>query len=93
MNLMDPTAAPTESAEVRLAPRPKRLQGLRVGLIENTKVNSKTLLLKVAQRLEQRHGMTVTLLNRKRSPSHEVHPDAVQAFKAQADFVVSGIGD
>jgi len=92
MNLMDPTAQP-EAAQVRLAPRPKSLQGLRVGLIENTKFNSKALLLKVAQRLEQRHGMTVTLLNRKRSPSHEVEADAVREFKTKADFVVSGIGD
>jgi hypothetical protein len=92
MNLMDPTAAPLSSA-VRLAPRPKTLQGLRVGLIENTKVNSKALLLKVAQRLKERHGMTVTLLNRKRSPSHEVDAAAVQEFKTQADFVISGIGD
>jgi hypothetical protein len=92
MNLMDPTSGP-EAAEVKLAPRPKSLQGLRVGLIENTKFNSKTLLLKVAQRLEQRHGMTVTLLNRKKSASHEVDPSAVQEFKAKSDFVISGIGD
>jgi hypothetical protein len=92
MHLMDPTAG-AEQREVHLAPRPKSLQGLRVGLIENTKFNSKALLLKVAQRLEARHGMTVTLLDRKRSPSHEVAPEAVQAFKAQTDFVVSGIGD
>jgi len=92
MKLMDPTATP-EAAQVRLAPRPKSLQGLRIGLIENTKFNSKALLLKTAQRLEQRHGMTVALLARKRSPSHEVEPDAVREFKAKADFVVSGIGD
>ena len=92
MKLMDPTAGP-EAAEVRLAPRPNGLQGLRVGLIENTKFNSKALLLKVAQRLERQHGMTVTLLNRKRSPSHEVDPAAVREFKTKADFVVSGIGD
>ena len=92
MDLMDPTAGP-EFAEIKLAPRPKSLQGLRVGLIENTKFNSKTLLLKVAQRLEQRYGMTVTLLNRKRSPSHEVDTGAVEEFRAKADFVISGIGD
>jgi hypothetical protein len=92
MKLMDPTASP-EGQEVHFAPRPKELKGLRVGLIENTKFNSKALLLKVAQRLEQRHGMTVTLLNRKRSPSHEVAAEAVQEFKTKADFVVSGIGD
>jgi len=92
MNLMDPTATP-DARELRLAPRPKDLTGLRLGLIENTKFNSKALLLKVAQRLERSHGMSVTLLHRKRSPSHEVAGSAVREFKAQADFVVSGIGD
>ena len=92
MHLMDPTAGPV-AAEVKLAPRPHSLKGLRVGLIENTKFNSKALLLKVAHRLEQRYGMTVALLNRKRSASHEVEPDAVREFKVKADFVVSGIGD
>ncbi len=92
MHLMDPTAGPV-AAEVKLAPRPPSLKGLRVGLIENTKFNSKALLLKVAQRLEQLHGMTVAWLNRKRSPSHEVEPAAVQEFKAKSDFVISGIGD
>ena len=92
MNLMDPTAGPM-AADVKLAPRPKSLKGLRVGLIENTKFNSKALLLKVAQRLERQHGMTVTLLNRKKSASHEVDPAAVQEFKAKSDFVISGIGD
>jgi len=92
MDLMDPTSS-AEAAEVHLAARPKDLKGLRIGLIENTKFNSKALLLKVAQRLEQRHGMSVTLLNRKRSPSHEVAAEAVQEFKAKSDFVISGIGD
>jgi hypothetical protein len=92
MDLMDPTSG-AEAAEVHLAPRPKDLTGLRLGLIENTKFNSKALLLKVAQRLERRHGMTVTLLNRKRSPSHEVTAEAVQEFKTKTDLVVSGIGD
>ncbi|MFI5400241.1 MAG: hypothetical protein ACHQZQ_04210 [SAR324 cluster bacterium] len=92
MDLMDPTASP-DARELLLAPRPKDLTGLRVGLIDNTKFNSRALLLKVAQRLERSHGMRVTLLHRKRSPSHEVAGSAVGEFKAQADFVVSGIGD
>jgi hypothetical protein len=37
--------------------------------------------------------MTVTRMVRKRSPSHEVDETALEALRAESDFVVSGIGD
>ena len=92
MKLFDPTSKPVERA-VELAPRPPSLRGLRLGLVDNTKFNSDTLLTKLAERLARRHGTTVTLTSRKRSPSHELDEAAVRALRKQADFVVSGIGD
>lgn len=56
--LVDPTAAPVGRG-VKLAPRPLRLDGLRIGLVENTEFNSETLLLRLAERLGRRHGMAV----------------------------------
>ena len=90
--LFDPTAAPVGRA-VTIAPRPARLDGLCIGLVENTKFNSATLLLRLADRLGRRHGMTVAHMARKRSPSHEVDEAAIEALRTQSDFVVSGIGD
>ena len=90
--IFDPTAAPV-AREVRLAPRPAALRGLRVGLVENTKFNADTLLLKLADRLRDRYGMTMAHMARKRSPSHEVDDAAVAALKARSDVVISGIGD
>jgi hypothetical protein len=78
---------------VEVARRPPSLQGLRLGLVDNTKFNSDTLLRKLAERLGRRHGMTVALTSRKRSPSHEIDEAAVRALRGQADLVVSGIGD
>jgi hypothetical protein len=92
MKLIDPTAAPV-AREVRLAPRPADLRGLRLGLVENTKFNSDTLLLKLANRLRDRHGITMAHMTRKRSPSHEVEEAAIAALKARSDVVISGIGD
>jgi len=92
MKLIDPTAAPV-AREVRLAPRPADLRGLRLALVENTKFNSDTLLLKLAERLRDRHGITMTHMARKRSPSHEVDEAAVAALRAQSDVVIAGIGD
>jgi nucleotide-binding universal stress UspA family protein len=92
VKLFDPTSRPVERA-VELAPRPASLRGLRLGLVDNTKFNSDTLLAKLAERLARRHGTTVALTSRKRSPSHEIDEAAVKTLRAQADLVVSGIGD
>ena len=90
--IFDPTSAPV-AREAHRSPRPVDLRGLRLGLVENTKFNSDTLLALLAERLARRHGMTVALTSRKRSPSHEIDEAAVKTLRAQADLVVSGIGD
>ena len=92
MKLFDPTSKPVERAVV-LAPRPASPRGLRIGLGDNTKFNSDTLLRKLAERLQQRHDTRVTVTRRKRSPSHEVDEAGIAALRAQADLVISGIGD
>jgi hypothetical protein len=92
MKLFDPTSSPVPRA-LRLAARPETLRGLRLGLVDNTKFNSDTLLGKLAERLHARHGTSVTLTSRKRSPSHEIDEEAIRALRRQADLVISGIGD
>jgi hypothetical protein len=92
MKLFDPTSKPVERA-VKLAPRPASPRGLRLGLVDNTKFNSDTLLRKLAERLATRHHMTVSATNRKRSPSHEIDEAGIAALRAQSDLVISGIGD
>jgi hypothetical protein len=92
MKLFDPTAPPVPRA-ITLAPRPRELRGLRVGLVENTKFNSAALLVKLGERLARDCGMAVAPVVRKRSPSHGVSEEAVEALGRTCDFVVSGIGD
>jgi hypothetical protein len=92
MRMFDPTAPP-EARTVALAPRPAALRGIRIGLVENTKFNSDTLLRKLGERLERRHGMTVVTMSRKRSPSHEVDDRAIADLKARVDVAISGVGD
>ena len=92
MKIFDPTSKPV-ARSVMQAPRPTRLQGLRLGLVDNTKFNSDILLERLAERLGQRHGMTVAVRTRKRSPSHEVDEAGIQALRTGVDLVVSGIGD
>ena len=92
MKLFDPTSSPRERS-VSLAPRPRDLTGLRVGLIENTKFNSDVILRKLGEQLVERHGMTVSRMIRKRSPSHGVSEEQVEELRKISDFIVSGVGD
>jgi len=92
MKLFDPTTPPRERS-IALAPRPRALRGLRVGLVENTKFNSDVILRKLGEQLVRDHGMTVSRMIRKRSPSHGVTEEAADELRRISDFVVSGVGD
>ena len=56
IRIFDPTITPKEQA-LRYAPRPASLQGKKVGLVENTKYNSDTLLLKIGKILQDEYGV------------------------------------
>lgn len=75
------------------APRPRSLDGLRLGLVENTKFNSAVLLLKIAERLHDRHGMSMIHLDRKKSSGHSLSDEALGLFQQRADLVLAGVGD
>ena len=92
MKLFDPTSAPVDRA-IALAPRLSDLRGLRVGLVENTKFNSDTLLFRLADRFGAKYGTSVALVSRKRSPSHSIEDAQIQALKRVSDLVISGVGD
>ena len=92
MEIFDPTVAPVKE-KIFYTPRPQNLNGLRVGLIENSKHNSDVLLLKIADRLKARYGIEMVLLHRKESASDYVTDEAIDELKQKADFVIAGIGD
>ena len=92
--VFDPTVPPAPApGAFRYAPRPTSLTGLRVGLVENTKFNSEVILRKIAERLAARYQVTLTHLDRKKSPGHSVTPAAITFFQQKADFVLAGVGD
>lgn len=92
MEIIDPTIPPVKEP-ISYAPRPKDLNGLRVGLIENTKHNSDVLLLKIVERLTEQFGMEMVLINRKKSAADHVTDNVIMDLKEKADFVIAGIGD
>lgn len=90
--IFDPTLSPVEE-KITFAPRPRHLDGLRIGIVENTKHNSDVLLLKIAQRLKKNFQMDMVQLHRKESASDFVSAEAISDLKQKADFVIAGIGD
>jgi hypothetical protein len=93
MKIFDPTSRRTGPSTLPLAPRPASLQGLRLGLVDNRKINAAAILEKIAERLAARHGTRVSVRDVKRSPSHEIDARAIAALKRDADLVIAGVGD
>ena len=92
MKLFDPTSSPRERS-VSLAPRPRDLTGLRVGLIENTKFNSDKLLARIGDILKAEYGVAEWTMYRKHNSSVPAHQEIIDAIRTSSDVVVAGIGD
>ena len=92
IDLFDPTTT-ADKSPFEYVPRPQSLKGLKVGLVDNSKYNSKTLLLKIADRLRAGYETETTHLVTKASAGHAVSDAAANDFKNKADIVIAGIGD
>jgi hypothetical protein len=91
LDILDPTIS-TARETIPYVPRPKRLEGLRVALIDNTRKNAEAVLLGLADKLERTYGMKVEVLLHK----HQRAPlaDAQLAeLKGKVDFAIAGVGD
>ncbi|OLB97872.1 MAG: hypothetical protein AUH30_09325 [Candidatus Rokubacteria bacterium 13_1_40CM_68_15] len=92
IELLDPTLeAPAQS--IAYAPRPARLEGTRVALIENTKFNSDRLLQKIGDLLIKEYGAASARMFRKHNASVPAHAEIIEEVRKTCDVVVAGIGD
>ncbi len=91
--LLDPTGFDERAADTTLAPRPASLRGLRVGLLENTKVNAALLLHHIGRQLEREHGAQAAVMYTKSYFGTPVEESLIQRILHNSDFVVAGIGD
>lgn len=91
LDILDPTIT-TERERIAYVPRPTIFQGLRVGLIENTRRNSEAVLQQIARNLEAVHGMRTELLLHKhqRAPLSDAQ---LSALRGRVDFAIAGVGD
>ena len=92
IQIYDPT---TEVADRHIAfvRRPQTLEGVRIGLVDNTKHNSDQLLLRIAGILERDHGAKAHVIRKKKSAGAAPHAEIVEEYKANCDVIVAGVGD
>ena len=90
--LYDPRGV-VDAAPRATAPRVDKLDGLRLGLLDNTKWNANRLLRGLRDRLAQKHRLGAVNYYRKDSFSSTAAPALLDRIAADNDIVVTAIGD
>lgn len=78
---------------VTTAARVKALQGLRLGLLDNTKWNANKLLRGVRDRLAAKHAFSAVNYYKKESFSLNATSALLAEISANNDIVLTAIGD
>ena len=76
-----------------IAPRPARLDGLRLAVLDNTKWNANRLLRKATAKLAAEHRFLAVTHYRKESFSRVAAPELLDTIVAGHDIVLTAIGD
>jgi hypothetical protein len=75
------------------AARVSSLQGLRLGILDNTKWNANKLLREVRDQLKAAHPLADVHYYRKESFSKFAAPELIEEIRRDNDIVVTAIGD
>jgi hypothetical protein len=92
IQILDPTTE-VNPRRIAYAARPGTLEGLTIGLVDNTKHNSDQLLLRIANILEEKHGAKAHIIRKKKTSGSAPHEEIVEELKANCDVIVAGVGD
>ncbi len=76
-----------------LSARVGSLDGLRLGVLDNTKWNANKLLRQVRDDLQSAHQFKAVNYYRKESFSRFADPRLIEQIRAENDIVVTAIGD
>ena len=82
-----------ETEPLARAARAADLNGLRLGVLDNTKWNANRLLRKTAAKLDEEFSFGAVNYYRKESFSNEADPSLIATIAADNDIVLTAIGD
>jgi hypothetical protein len=88
----NPTSG-TTAEKMGMAPRIETLQNAVLGVIDNGKTNSDTVLNRIVSNLTERYSLENVVFVKKQSVSHAVDDDAARMLAQKCHFVLAGIGD
>ena len=92
MQLYSPLSTTPKRKAFR-APALASLEGARIGVLENSKLNAEEMLNEVAQLFVQRNGCTIRTLASKRNASAPAPAGTLVAVAQDVDFLLTGLGD
>ena len=76
-----------------IAARVSSLEGLRLGILDNTKWNANKLLRELREQLKAAHPLAEVRYYRKESFSRFADPALIEQIRKQNDIVLTAIGD
>jgi hypothetical protein len=92
MQLYSPMSTAPKRQAVR-APKLSKIDGARIGILENGKLNAPEMLNEVAALFVQRHGCVVKVLGSKKNASAPAPSNTLVQVAQDVDFVITGLGD
>ncbi|MEV4568196.1 UGSC family (seleno)protein [Nonomuraea sp. NPDC049419] len=91
--LLDPTGSAARTADATPAPRPVRLRGLTVGLLDNARPNAMRLLTELAAELRHRHRTAGSLRYVKDCAGLPAGEELIKELAQDCDVVLTAVGD
>ena len=92
MQLYSPLSTTPKRKAFR-APALATIDGVRIGILENGKLNAEEMLNEVAQLFVQRNGCTVRTLASKSNASAPAPANTLVKVAQEVDFLLTGLGD
>ena len=92
MQLYSPMSTTPKRKSLR-APALASIDGARIGVLENGKLNAEEMLNEFAALFVQRHGCTVQTLASKKNASAPAPGNTLVKVAQEVDFLITGLGD
>src|SRR5690242_19289582 len=92
MQLYSPLST-TPQRKLFRAPALAKIDGMRIGILENGKLNAEEMLNEVAALFVQRNGCTVRTLASKKNASAPAPSNTLTTVAQEVDFLITGLGD
>ncbi|MFH1484866.1 MAG: hypothetical protein ABIH46_02250 [Chloroflexota bacterium] len=99
IEILDPRGR-VKSAKFDLAPRPKSLEGISIGFLDNGKSNADVILERLEEVLTSRYKFANVFRRPRRRPGEKWQyrkvgqkDEVVEEVASKADIVVNGVGD